>query len=211
MFYDLEDPIQFASDIHKCLDENGIWHLEQSYMPSMIKNVSYDTICHEHLEYYSLKSIKYIFDKVGFVITDLDFNDINGGSLQYFICKRYIQNILIRVNDKFNKDTIRSNSITIIDTFLSPDFIHEDRWYGNFWNNIQEHLKRDIFFVPTVIDTPLSKIVKLCKNSRFNGRNIIFKDHFLRLDDFIFAYKHKHRVKRIDLEQILIDDLDLSG
>ena len=130
---------------------------------------------------------------------------------QYFICKRYIQNILIRVNDKFNKDTIRSNSITIIDTFLSPDFIHEDRWYGNFWDNIQEHLKRDIFFVPTVIDTPLSKIVKLCKNSRFNGRNIIFKDHFLRLDDFIFAYKHKHRVKRIDLEQILINDLDLSG
>ena len=44
----------------------------------MIKNTSYDTICHEHLEYYSLKSIKFIFDKVGFVITDLDFNDING-------------------------------------------------------------------------------------------------------------------------------------
>jgi len=92
MFYDLEDPIQFASDIHKSLDENGIWHLEQSYMPSMIKNVSYDTICHEHLEYYSLKSIKFIFDKVGFVITDLDFNDINGGSFAITVKKRNKKN-----------------------------------------------------------------------------------------------------------------------
>ena len=52
----------------------------KSYMPSMIKNTSYDTICHEHLEYYSLKSIKYIFDKIGFKIIDLEFNEINGGS-----------------------------------------------------------------------------------------------------------------------------------
>ena len=72
MFYDLPDPIKFAQDIYEILDKNGIWHLEQSYMPSMIKNTSYDTICHEHLEYYSLKSIKYIFDKIGFKIIDLN-------------------------------------------------------------------------------------------------------------------------------------------
>ena len=47
----------------------------------MLKNNAYDTICHEHLECYSLKSIKYIFDKVGFKIIDLEFNEINGGSL----------------------------------------------------------------------------------------------------------------------------------
>ena len=80
MFYDLESPIKFAQDVYECLSNDGIWHLEQSYMPSMIKNVSYDTICHEHLEYYSLETIKYIFDHVGFKIIDLEFNDINGGS-----------------------------------------------------------------------------------------------------------------------------------
>ena len=92
MFYDLEDPIKFAQDIYKSLDDNGIWHLEQSYMPSMIQNASYDTICHEHLEYYSLKSIKYIFDKVGFVIIDLDFNDINGGSFAITVKKKSNKN-----------------------------------------------------------------------------------------------------------------------
>lgn len=88
MFYDLQDPISFAEDIYETLDDNGIWHLEQSYMPSMIKNTSYDTICHEHLEYYSLKSIKYIFDNVGFKIVDLEFNDINGGSFAITVSKK---------------------------------------------------------------------------------------------------------------------------
>ena len=60
MFYDLEDPVTFANEVNEALDKDGIWHFEQSYMPSMIKNISYDTICHEHLEYYSLKSLKYI-------------------------------------------------------------------------------------------------------------------------------------------------------
>lgn len=88
MFYDLPDPIQFAQDIHSILDKNGIWHLEQSYMPSMIKNISYDTICHEHLEYYSLRSIKYIFDQVGLKIIDLEFNEINGGSFAISVAKK---------------------------------------------------------------------------------------------------------------------------
>ena len=78
MFYDLDDPIKFAKDIEMLLDDEGVWHFEQSYMPSMIKNVSYDTICHEHLEYYSLTSVKYILDKVGLKIIDIEFNDING-------------------------------------------------------------------------------------------------------------------------------------
>ena len=64
MFYDLPDPTSFAKNIYSLLDDNGIWHLEQSYSGSMIENLSYDTICHEHLEYYSLKSIKHILDKV---------------------------------------------------------------------------------------------------------------------------------------------------
>ena len=88
MFYDLPDPIKFVEDIYKCLDKNGIWHLEQSYMPAMIKNFSYDTICHEHLEYYSLKSIKFILDKVGFKIIDIEFNDINGGSFALTVAKK---------------------------------------------------------------------------------------------------------------------------
>ena len=88
MFYDLDDPIKFARDVYSLLDDNGIWHLELSYMPSMLKNISYDTICHEHLEYYSLTSIKYILDKANFKIIDIEFNEINGGSFALTVAKK---------------------------------------------------------------------------------------------------------------------------
>ena len=93
MFYDLPSPIDFAKNVYECLADDGIWHLEQSYMPSMIKNTSYDTICHEHLEYYSLETIKFIFDDVGFKIIDLEFNDINGGSFSITVAKKKNQNL----------------------------------------------------------------------------------------------------------------------
>lgn len=91
MFYDLENPIKFASDIYKTLSDDGIWHLEQSYLPSMIKNFSYDTICHEHIEYYSLKSIKYIIEKANLKILDVKFNNINGGSFSLTVAKKNSQ------------------------------------------------------------------------------------------------------------------------
>ncbi|MBI2966563.1 MAG: methyltransferase domain-containing protein [Bacteroidetes bacterium] len=80
MFYDLEDPIAFAQNIHDNLSKNGIWHFEQSYMPSMIRMNSYDTICHEHIEYYTLYNIKYILDRADMKIIDVQMNSINGGS-----------------------------------------------------------------------------------------------------------------------------------
>jgi hypothetical protein len=80
MFYDLEDPTQFAREVAEILDPEGIWHLEQSYMPSMLRVCSYDTICHEHIEYYSLGALKKILDAAGLDILDVEMNAVNGGS-----------------------------------------------------------------------------------------------------------------------------------
>lgn len=88
MFYDLPDPTKFAKEIYSLLDDNGVWHLEQSYSGHMLANLSYDTICHEHLEYYSLQSIKYIFDKANLKIIDIKFNKINGGSFAISVAKK---------------------------------------------------------------------------------------------------------------------------
>jgi len=80
MFYDLENPMTFVEDIYSCLDDNGIWHFEQSYMPSMLRTNSYDTICHEHLEFYSFTVINNMLEKKGLKILDVSVNAINGGS-----------------------------------------------------------------------------------------------------------------------------------
>lgn len=85
MFYDLEDPIDFASNIKESLAENGIWILEMSYMPLMLKMNSFDTICHEHLEYYSLEVLQYITRAAGLRIFKVELNAINGGSIRCYV------------------------------------------------------------------------------------------------------------------------------
>lgn len=87
MFYDLDSPIQFARQIAEILADDGIWHFEQSYMPSMLRMNSYDTICHEHLEYYSLAVVKKIAEAAGLQIIDVTMNAVNGGSFAVTVAK----------------------------------------------------------------------------------------------------------------------------
>ena len=84
MFYDLESPVAFCRDIKRHLSENGIWIFEMSYMPEMLKLNSYDTICHEHLEYYSFAVLEKILRMADLKIFEISFNDINGGSIRCY-------------------------------------------------------------------------------------------------------------------------------
>ena len=88
MFYDLESPIEFARQVSESLAEDGLWHFEQSYMPSMLRMCSYDTICHEHLEYYSLGVVKQIVEAADMKIVDVQMNAVNGGSFAVTAAKR---------------------------------------------------------------------------------------------------------------------------
>jgi hypothetical protein len=80
MFYDLEAPLEFIRQVADILADDGIWHFEQSYMPSMLRMNSYDTICHEHLEYYALGPVKAMLERSGLVLLDVQMNAVNGGS-----------------------------------------------------------------------------------------------------------------------------------
>lgn len=88
MFYDLENPLKFINDIHKTLSNDGIWVFEQSYLPAMINTLSFDTICQEHLEYYTLNQINWMLAKCKMKINDLYFNDTNGGSIIIYASKQ---------------------------------------------------------------------------------------------------------------------------
>ena len=88
MFYDLEDPIEFCKDLASILQEDGLWIIELSYLPTMLKKNSFDTICSEHLEYYSLQSMEYIFARSGFEAEDVELNEVNGGSFRLYVRKR---------------------------------------------------------------------------------------------------------------------------
>jgi hypothetical protein len=84
MFYDLESPLEFMRQIREVLADDGIWVFEQSYLPTMLRRNSYDTICHEHLEYYGLKQIFWMAASVGLKVLDVELNNVNGGSFRVF-------------------------------------------------------------------------------------------------------------------------------
>ncbi len=86
MFYDLEDPVGFARAIAGLLKPKGIWVLEMSYLPLMLLQNSFDTICHEHLEYYSVAALEQVAARANLRIFRAEINDINGGSIRCYVC-----------------------------------------------------------------------------------------------------------------------------
>jgi len=89
MFYDLESPKAFVRDVERILADDGVWHFEQSYMPSMLRTTAYDTICHEHLEFYSFEVVKHLLESCGMKVLEVEMNDVNGGSFAVSASKRH--------------------------------------------------------------------------------------------------------------------------
>ena len=88
MFYDLEDPLAFVRDIASVLAPDGVWYFEQSYVLTMLTQTAYDTICHEHLEYYALRQIEWMMERCGLRVIDVQLNDVNGGSFSVTVCHK---------------------------------------------------------------------------------------------------------------------------
>lgn len=87
-FYDVDNPVEFMQDVYKILEDDGLFTLQVSYTPANILQTELGVICHEHLSYYNLTSLKWITDKVGFVIKDIELNNVNGGSIRLYLQKQ---------------------------------------------------------------------------------------------------------------------------
>ncbi|MEK6899480.1 MAG: GDP-mannose 4,6-dehydratase, partial [Nanoarchaeota archaeon] len=126
MFYDLPDPRAFMRDVRDCLDSEGLWIFEQSYMPTMLSTNSFDTICHEHLEYYALKQIQWMAEREGLRIVDVSFNDTNGGSFRIMVCHK---------NAHFVSRTDKVQSILAKEQALG---LHTTKPYHEFKDRVEE-------------------------------------------------------------------------
>jgi len=88
MFYDLEDPNKFVADIKAVMHPEGLWIIQMSYLPLMMRQNAFDNICHEHLEYYSLHSLEHLLGRHNMEVMDVEINDVNGGSYRVYIRNR---------------------------------------------------------------------------------------------------------------------------
>jgi hypothetical protein len=129
MFYDLESPVDFVKDIHDVLADDGIWHFEQSYMPSMLRTTAYDTICHEHLEFYSFRVVMDVLARCGLRAIDIKMNGVNGGSFAVTACK---ESAKYRSNTPIIEWTLRNEKamgLTTVDpyhAFATRVFSHRE-------------------------------------------------------------------------------------
>lgn len=127
MFYDLEEPQNFVNEIASLLGDDGVWVFEQSYLPAMLEANSYDTICHEHLEYYGLSQIARMLDRAGLKIVEIEHNDVNGGSFSITAAKK---------NSRFPECTDRIRATLQRESGMGLDTI---RPFEQFRQRVEQH------------------------------------------------------------------------
>lgn len=138
MFYDLEQPLNFIKEIYRLLSTDGVWVFEQSYMPLMIKQVAYDTICHEHLEYYAIKQIRWMLNKMRMKIIHVETNYTNGGSFLIFASK---------MESSYKEDEKNIKMLTSLEKQMGLDTLEP---YKQFVQNVQHHRYKLQSFLQTI-------------------------------------------------------------
>jgi hypothetical protein len=147
MFYDLEEPRQFIRDVYDILEDDGVFVMQMSYTPLMLKQLAFDNICHEHVYYYGLKSIKKLFESEGFIVRDCSLNDTNGGSFRVYFQKD--------VSDKtsFGTAPLRDVCDFRVDSILALEEkewdISDPKHWAAFGDNIWELKEQVMDFLQT--------------------------------------------------------------
>lgn len=144
MFYDLENPKNFINDVFKVLDDNGVWVLQLSYTPLMIKQLAFDNICHEHNYYYSLFNIQKILKDCGIDIVDAQLNDTNGGSFRIYCMKQNSDKSKFGSQPFRDVCNFRINSILEYEKTLN--LTDREMWL-NFFNKINDLKEKTVSFI----------------------------------------------------------------
>lgn len=146
MFYDLEDPASFIQDVRKSMHDNGLWVVQMSYTPLMIRQLAFDNICHEHVYYYSLFDIKSLFEKNGFKIVDCQLNSVNGGSFRIFAIPNEADETSFA--DQCYRDVakFRIESTLLLENQMK---MGEKETWNNFFEMIENLKKKTLDFIKT--------------------------------------------------------------
>ncbi|MDP7068978.1 MAG: class I SAM-dependent methyltransferase, partial [Candidatus Peribacteraceae bacterium] len=138
MFYDLEDPQSFVNDIAQVISDDGIWMFEMSYLPLVLTANAYDSMCHEHLEYYAMRQIHWLLEKAGMFVLDAYETDANGGSICVVAAKKSHPSFI--------------GASPKAEEFLQKEEqqgIHTLKVYEEFWNRVQYQCEQ----LRTLLDT----------------------------------------------------------
>ena len=177
-----------------------------SFEVIIVNSLSFKVIVEELLSNSNIKNCK-VYSKYSF--KDFIKKIIKKHFLSFYLFfRKCFQFVVVRVIGSINN---LNKPLVLIDTFLMPGYIDNDRWYGSLWDNLSKEQKSETFFVPTVVLTPLKNIISLHRRAQLSVRNYIFKENYLTLKDIIFAFGHKKRVKKIKIQKISLLGYEFSN
>jgi len=177
-----------------------------SFEVIIVNSLSFKVIVEELLSNSNIKNCK--------VYSEYSFKDFIKKIIKkrfllfYLFFRKCFQFAVVRVIGSINE---LNKPLVLIDTFLMPGYVENDRWYGSFWDNLSKEQKLETFFVPTIVLTPLKNIISIHRRAQFSVRNYIFKENYLTLKDIIFAFGHKKRVKKIKIQKISLLGYEFSN
>lgn len=154
MFYDLDEPETFLKDVYDVMEDDGLFVIQMSYTPLMLKQLAFDNICHEHVYYWNLISISKLLDICSFKVVDVGLNDVNGGSFRLYIKKKISNDNSFATAQYRDVCNIRINSLLNWEETLGLD--KKETWL-DFFDRVEDLKKRTVEFI---------------KNEKGNGRII---------------------------------------
>jgi SAM-dependent methyltransferase len=140
MFYDMDDPNQFIADVEQALTHDGIFVAQLMCLSNMIQSNDVGNICHEHLEYYSFKSLEFLFNNNNLEITDVEINNVNGGSYRIFARK------MGSINKLDEDASSRVSEVRDTEKYLTRKSVYHD-----FFLRLEENKRRCVSFIEDVV------------------------------------------------------------
>ena len=104
VFAHIDNINSIVKSILKTLRSDGVFISESHYLLPLIQTVQYDTIYHEHLRYYSLESLNFLFKKHNLEIIDTKEIPTHGGSIRVYAARKGIYKISKNVKNQFKKE-----------------------------------------------------------------------------------------------------------
>ena len=144
MFYDLDNPIDFLNDVKEVLDDDGLFVIQMSYTPLMIKQLAFDNICHEHVYYWSLTSLEKLMMEAGLKIVDCQLNDINGGSFRVYIKKQDSDITKFATRPYRDVCDVRIESIR---QWENTQYLDSTKTWFDFYQGIEDLKKQTVDFI----------------------------------------------------------------
>lgn len=182
MFYDLDDPHSFIQNVEDCLDEDGVFVVQMSYLPIMLSQNAFDNICHEHVTYYSLKSFEYLLKSHNLKVFDAELNNVNGGSIRLYLSRNRPESAMLHTlrswenemsldsRDPYDMFSLRCRGIR--EKIL--DFLEDAKSHGKIVYGYAASTKGNVFLqycgitpelLPAIADRNSRKWGKICVGS----------------------------------------------